>query len=82
VAIARATITEPAVLLADEPTGNLDQKSGQEVVASLEALHAKGITLIVVTHDPALGDRAVRHIKMVDGRIERDERPPRDHARD
>ena len=81
VAIARATITEPAVLLADEPTGNLDQKSGQEVVASLEALHAKGITLIVVTHDPALGDRAVRHIKMVDGRIERDERPTRDHAR-
>jgi putative ABC transport system ATP-binding protein len=82
VAIARATVTEPAVLLADEPTGNLDQKSGQEVVASLEALHAKGITLIVVTHDPALGDRAVRHIKMVDGRIERDERPARDHARD
>ena len=80
VAIARATITEPAVLLADEPTGNLDQKSGQEVVASLEALHAKGITLIVVTHDPALGDRAARHIKMVDGRIERDERPARHHA--
>jgi putative ABC transport system ATP-binding protein len=80
VAIARATITEPSVLLADEPTGNLDQKSGQEVVASLEALHEKGITLIVVTHDPALGDRAVRHIKMVDGRIDRDQQPARDHA--
>jgi putative ABC transport system ATP-binding protein len=80
VAIARATITEPSVLLADEPTGNLDQKSGQDVIASLEALHEKGITLIVVTHDLALGNRAVRHIKMVDGRIERDERPARDHA--
>ena len=82
VAIARATITEPSVLLADEPTGNLDQKSGREVVASLEALHEKGITLIVVTHDPALGDRAVRHIKMVDGRIDRDQQPARDHAHD
>ena len=82
VAIARATITEPAMLLADEPTGNLDQKSGREVVESLEALHEKGITLIVVTHDPALGDRAERHIKMVDGRIERDDRPARDHAHD
>ncbi|HSJ47394.1 MAG TPA: ABC transporter ATP-binding protein [Gammaproteobacteria bacterium] len=82
VAIARATITEPSVLLADEPTGNLDQKSGQEVVASLETLHEKGITLIVVTHDPALGDRAVRHIKMVDGRIDRDQQPARDHAHD
>jgi putative ABC transport system ATP-binding protein len=81
VAIARATITEPSVLLADEPTGNLDQKSGLDVIASLEALHDKGITLIVVTHDLALGNRAVRHIKMVDGRIERDERPARDHAR-
>ena len=70
------------MLLADEPTGNLDQKSGREVVASLEALHEKGITLIVVTHDPALGDRAVRHIKMVDGRIDRDQQPARDHAHD
>jgi putative ABC transport system ATP-binding protein len=80
VAIARATITRPSVLLADEPTGNLDQKSGQDVIASLEALHERGITLIVVTHDPALGNRAVRHVKMVDGRIDRDERPARDHA--
>jgi putative ABC transport system ATP-binding protein len=80
VAIARATITRPSVLLADEPTGNLDQKSGQDVIASLEALHERGITLIVVTHDPALGNRAVRHVKMVDGRIDRDERPARGHA--
>ena len=72
VAIARATITEPSVLLADEPTGNLDQKSGQDVVDSLEALNARGITLLVVTHDQALGVRARRRIRMVDGRIEQD----------
>ncbi|MCA1804618.1 MAG: ABC transporter ATP-binding protein [Xanthomonadaceae bacterium] len=53
-----------------------------EPMASLEALHEKGITLIVVTHDPALGDRAVRHIKMVDGRVDRDQQPARDHAHD
>lgn len=72
VAIARATITEPSVLLADEPTGNLDQKSGHEVINTLEALNQRGITLIVVTHDQALGDRSQRSIKMVDGRIASD----------
>ncbi len=70
VAIARATVTEPAVLLADEPTGNLDRKSGRDVVDVLEALNAKGITLILVTHDAELGGRARRHLKMRDGRIE------------
>ncbi len=73
VAIARATITEPSVLLADEPTGNLDQKSGIDVVETLESLNEKGITLIVVTHDSHLGRRAGRAIKMVDGRIESDQ---------
>lgn len=73
VAIARATITQPSVLLADEPTGNLDQKSGTEVVQTLEALNDKGITLIVVTHDIKLGQRSVRSLEMVDGRIESDE---------
>lgn len=73
VAIARATITEPAVLLADEPTGNLDRRSGEDVITILEALNARGITLVVVTHDPALGRRARRRIRMVDGRIEHDE---------
>ena len=72
VAIARATITEPSILLADEPTGNLDQKSGLNVIETLEELNQKGITLIVVTHDTALGARANRAIKMLDGKIESD----------
>lgn len=72
VAIARATITEPSILLADEPTGNLDQKSGLNVIETLEQLNQKGITLIVVTHDAALGARSTRSIQMVDGRIESD----------
>ena len=74
VAIARATVTEPAVLLADEPTGNLDYKSGKDVIEILEALNARGITLIMVTHDPEVGDRARRRILMRDGRIESDTR--------
>jgi putative ABC transport system ATP-binding protein len=72
VAIARATITEPAVLLADEPTGNLDHKSGKDVIDILEALNRRGITLIMVTHDPEVGDRARRRILMRDGCIESD----------
>jgi putative ABC transport system ATP-binding protein len=72
VAIARATVTEPAVLLADEPTGNLDHKSGRDVINILESLNARGITLIVVTHDPEVGNRARRRIQMRDGRIESD----------
>ncbi len=72
VAIARATITEPSVILADEPTGNLDQQSGAEVIKSLEALNARGITLIIVTHDSHIGQRSSRAIKMVDGRIQSD----------
>jgi len=72
VAIARATALQPPVLLADEPTGNLDRASGQEVVGILEALHDAGTTLIVVTHDPDLGARAQRRLRMVDGRIEQD----------
>ena len=69
VAIARAMVMDPAAILADEPTGNLDQHTGQEVMHLLEALHARGMALIMVTHDPALGARAVRQIKMMDGRI-------------
>ena len=72
VAIARATITEPSVLLADEPTGNLDQKSGLNVIQTLEQLNQNGITLIVVTHDESLGARSTRSIRMLDGRIESD----------
>jgi putative ABC transport system ATP-binding protein len=72
IAIARATIMEPAVLLADEPTGNLDRASGKEVIEILEQLNRKGITLIIVTHDPEIGGRARRRIRLVDGRITSD----------
>jgi putative ABC transport system ATP-binding protein len=69
VAIARATIMRPAIILADEPTGNLDRTSGSEVVEILEDLNRQGILLIIVTHDPALGQRACRCITMTDGRV-------------
>ncbi len=69
VAIARATIMDPAVVLADEPTGNLDTKSGQDVLRILEDLNRAGKVLIVVTHDPAIGQRARRRIQIVDGAI-------------
>ena len=72
VAIARAMIMDPGVILADEPTGNLDRTSGVEVVNILEELNEKGITLIIVTHDPALGKRAKRRIQMMDGRVSED----------
>ena len=72
VAIARATIMQPALILADEPTGNLDRHTGEEVVSLLEALNASGVTLIVVTHDQAMGARARRQIVMEDGRIKHD----------
>jgi putative ABC transport system ATP-binding protein len=72
VAIARAMVMQPAAILADEPTGNLDQHTGQEVLALLEELHARGMTLLMVTHDPLLGGRAKRQIQMIDGRVEED----------
>ena len=72
VAIARATIMQPALILADEPTGNLDRHTGEEVVNLLEGLNASGVTLIIVTHDQAMGARAHRQIVMEDGRIDRD----------
>ncbi len=74
VAIARATVMQPKVLLADEPTGNLDRTSGHEVIEILESLQQQGITLIVVTHDPELGQRATRQLHMVDGAIIDDKR--------
>ncbi|MCZ6826207.1 MAG: ABC transporter ATP-binding protein [Gammaproteobacteria bacterium] len=69
VAIARATITRPDVLLADEPTGNLDSVSGAEVIQLMETMNDSGLTVLVVTHDPIIGDRARRKIKMIDGAI-------------
>jgi putative ABC transport system ATP-binding protein len=77
VAIARAIVMRPRFLLADEPTGNLDTHSGGEIVELIERLNAQGIGLIVVTHDPALGERARRGLKMVDGRIHADFQRPR-----
>ena len=72
VAIARATIMQPAVILADEPTGNLDRATGDEVVRLLEELNARGVTLIVVTHDAAIGSRARRQLRMEDGCLRQD----------
>ena len=69
VAIGRAIVMKPSILLADEPTGNLDSKSGAGVTQLLESLNVEGITLIVVTHDPTLGARARRQLNMLDGRV-------------
>jgi putative ABC transport system ATP-binding protein len=74
VAIARATVMRPTVLLADEPTGNLDRSTGWEVLKLLEGLLEQGITLVVVTHDAEIGARAKRQIHMLDGAIRSDER--------
>jgi putative ABC transport system ATP-binding protein len=73
VAIARATIMKPAIILADEPTGNLDRASGGEVIETIEALNRDGMTVVMVTHDPDMGRRAARRIRMVDGTIVADE---------
>jgi putative ABC transport system ATP-binding protein len=73
VAIARALVNEPALLLADEPTGNLDQKTGKEIVALFEQLNGEGMTLVMVTHDRDLAAHAARRIDIVDGRIAGDE---------
>jgi putative ABC transport system ATP-binding protein len=72
VAIARATVMEPRLILADEPTGNLDRASGDDVVHTLEALNGRGLTLLVVTHDPQIGGRARRRIRMDDGVVSED----------
>ncbi len=69
VAIARAVIMRPRLLLADEPTGNLDRHAGHEVIRLLEDLNRGGITLILVTHDPELGARAGRRIQLLDGAL-------------
>lgn len=69
VAIGRAIVMHPTVLLADEPTGNLDSTSGGEIVSIIEQLNRDGIALLVVTHDPDLGRRAHRHLKLRDGKV-------------
>src|SRR2546425_282695 len=72
VAIARATVMGPSILLADEPTGNLDRASGHEIIELIERMNREGLTLVVVTHDPEVGQRARRILKLVDGRISSD----------
>jgi putative ABC transport system ATP-binding protein len=73
VAIARAVVARPAMVLADEPTGNLDSATGAEVLALLEELHAGGATIAVITHDPAIAGRLPRRVDLRDGRIQRDQ---------
>jgi len=74
VAIARALVTEPSVIMADEPTGNLDSKTGQQILEMFQRLHAEGATLIVVTHDTAVAAYAQRELHLVDGHIASDEK--------
>lgn len=69
VAIARALVNNPRVLFADEPTGNLDSKSGQEILALFERLNSQGVTVIMVTHDPAIAQHARRRLVLGDGKI-------------
>jgi putative ABC transport system ATP-binding protein len=72
VAIARALATHPAILLADEPTGNLDSKSGREILALLKDLHGKGNTIVLITHDSAIAEEAARRVAISDGKIASD----------
>ncbi|OAI11284.1 macrolide ABC transporter ATP-binding protein [Methylomonas koyamae] len=69
IAIARAMVMRPPILLADEPTGNLDSKAGRDIVNLLEDLNRQGVTLMVITHDRQIGERAGRQLKIVDGRL-------------
>jgi putative ABC transport system ATP-binding protein len=74
VAIARALVNQPKILLGDEPTGNLDSRSGQEILKLFEELHEQGVTVILVTHDPKIAARCHRTLAMLDGKILEDRR--------
>ena len=76
VAIARALVNSPSILLADEPTGNLDSATGNEIMALFEELHSTGQTILLVTHEHDIAAHARRQIHLLDGRVERDERTP------
>jgi putative ABC transport system ATP-binding protein len=69
VAIARALVNNPVLIIADEPTGNLDSRSGQEIMGLLEMLNGRGTTIVVVTHDPKIASRVHRILHLTDGRI-------------
>ena len=75
VAIARALIGSPDIILADEPTGNLDSKSGEDVVRLIEDLNADGTTIVVITHDHAIAARFPRRVSLLDGGVVEDTRP-------
>lgn len=72
VAIARALIGSPAIVLADEPTGNLDSATGEQIMALIEKLHEGGATIVVITHDHAVAERCPRRIQLLDGRVTAD----------
>lgn len=74
VAIARALVTDPSIILADEPTGNLDSKSGEEIMTIFDSLHDSGNTIILVTHEQYIAEHANRTINLLDGKVRTDER--------
>jgi putative ABC transport system ATP-binding protein len=76
VAFARALVTEPALLLADEPTGNLDSRSTKDVLALLDGIHDLGRTIVLITHEDEVASHAKRVITLMDGRVTEDRRQP------
>ena len=82
VAIARALVNEPSIILADEPTGNLDSKASHIIMEELSDIHKRGNTIIMVTHNPDLTTYASRVITMLDGKIHTDSKAPREEPED